>query len=116
MNRLLCAIAVFIAFGAHAEDKPLMHCGPFTIASSDDGFAHINGQRPETQKFTFLGKKDDFSNVKYQWMLPEKSIGRWVGMDYIKRDKKAILNVEVIRKNMDEPRQFWTYDCVKVKG
>jgi hypothetical protein len=54
MNRLLCAIVVFIAFGAHAEDKPLMHCGPFTIASSDDGFAHINGQRPETQKFTFL--------------------------------------------------------------
>ncbi|MEA1103257.1 hypothetical protein U8M76_10665, partial [Klebsiella pneumoniae] len=22
---------------------------------------------------------------------------------------------EVIRKNMDEPREFWTYDCRKVK-
>ncbi|MGV1270916.1 hypothetical protein ACVSRK_29500, partial [Klebsiella pneumoniae] len=22
---------------------------------------------------------------------------------------------EVIRKNMDEPREFWTYDCQKVK-
>ncbi|MDA4174346.1 hypothetical protein NY758_19140, partial [Escherichia coli] len=24
-------------------------------------------------------------------------------------------NVEVIRKNMDEPRELWTYDCRKVK-
>jgi len=37
-------------------------------------------------------------------------------LDYIKRDGKAILNVEVVRVNMDEPRQFWTYDCERVKG
>jgi hypothetical protein len=78
MNRLLCAIVVFIAFGAHAEDKPLMHCGPFTIASSDDGFAHINGQRPETQKFTFLGKKDDFLMLSINGCFPKKhrALGR----------------------------------------
>jgi len=28
---------------------------------------------------------------------------------------KAILNVEATRANMDEPRQFWTYDCVRLK-
>ncbi|EDZ15097.1 conserved hypothetical protein [Salmonella enterica subsp. enterica serovar 4 [Salmonella enterica subsp. enterica serovar 4 [Salmonella enterica subsp. enterica serovar 4,[5],12:i:- str. CVM23701] len=76
---------------------------------------HINGQKPETQKMTFLKQKDDFDNVMMQWMLPDPSTGRWLGMDYIKRNKKAILNVEVIRKNMDEPREFWTYDCRKVK-
>ncbi|MEN8580887.1 hypothetical protein QML41_27985, partial [Klebsiella pneumoniae] len=38
-----------------------------------------------------------------------------LGLDYVKRNNKAILNVEVIRKNMDEPREFWTYDCRKVK-
>lgn len=91
-----------------------MQCGPFAISSSDDGYAHINGQRPESQKFTFLGQKDDYSKVKYQWMLPDPTVGRWLGLDYLKRDGKAILNVEVIRKNMDEPRRFWTYDCRKV--
>ncbi|PRI21535.1 hypothetical protein [Pectobacterium versatile] len=90
-------------------------CGPFNLRSSDDGFMHINGQRPETQKATFLKEKDDYSNIKIQWMLLDAKAGRWLGLDYIKRDKKAILNVEVIRRNMDEPRRFWSYDCKKVK-
>lgn len=90
-------------------------CGPFFIdLTPQDGWARINDSKPETQKITPLPGNVDGNNVMMQWMLPEKSIGRWVGMDYIKRDKKAILNVEVIRKNMDEPRQFWTYDCKKV--
>nr|WP_241603849.1 hypothetical protein [Rosenbergiella nectarea] len=92
-----------------------MNCGPFLISSSNDGFAHINHTRPKSQKITFLKAADDFNNIKYQWMLPDPKIGRWLGLDYIKRDGKAILNVEVVRMNMDEPRQFWTYDCQRVK-
>ncbi|MDF7787837.1 hypothetical protein P4910_20470 [Pantoea stewartii] len=92
-------------------------CGPFYLGTSvnDDGWSRINGQKPETQKMTFLKQKDDFDNVMMQWMLPDASVGRWLGLDYVKRNGKAILNVEVIRKNMDEPRQFWTYDCKRVK-
>ncbi|PWI77285.1 hypothetical protein DEO48_25325 [Enterobacter sp. CGMCC 5087] len=90
-------------------------CGPFTLSPSSDGFMHINGQRPESQKITFLKEKDDFHNVKIQWMLPDQETGRYLGMDFIKRDGKAILNVEAIRMNMDEPRVFGTYDCVKAK-
>ncbi|WP_283788725.1 hypothetical protein [Pantoea stewartii] len=107
--------ALLMAASFSALSEPIMQCGPFDISSSDDGFAHINGQRPETQKFTFLKAKDNYSNVKYQWMLPDPNVGRWLGLDYVKRNGKAILNVEVIRKNMDEPRQLWTYDCKRVK-
>ncbi|WP_210502202.1 hypothetical protein [Pantoea ananatis] len=92
-----------------------MQCGPFSLADGHDGLMHINGQAPETQKMTFLKQKDDFDNVMMQWMLPDANVGRWLGIDYVKRNGKAILNVEVIRKNMDEPRQFWTYDCKRVK-
>ncbi|MBS0893950.1 hypothetical protein JK211_07870 [Tatumella sp. JGM130] len=92
-----------------------MTCGPFLISSSDDGFAHINHMRPQSQKITFLKADGDYRNIKYQWMLPDQQIGHWLGMDYIKRDGKAILNVEVIRTNMDAPRQYWTYDCERVK-
>lgn len=106
---IIFSTALFYSFGAFAATQ----CGPFLLKGESDGLMHINGQAPQTQKMTFLKQKDDFDNVMMQWIFPEKSIGRWVGMDYIKRDKKAILNVEVIRKNMDEPRQFWTYDCKK---
>ncbi len=92
-----------------------MQCGPFKLEAANDGLMHINGQAPETQKMTFLKQKDDFDNVMMQWMLPDPNTGRWLGLDYVKRNNKAILNVEVIRKNMDEPREFWTYDCQKVK-
>lgn len=117
MNKLIMLAILMISAGALADDtaKPLMKCGPFTLSSSHDGFMHINNVRPETQKFTFLKAKDDYANVMYQWMLPDANVGRWLGLDYIKRNKKAILNVEVVRVNMDEPRQFWTYDCVKIK-
>jgi hypothetical protein len=87
----------------------------FFLKGESDGLMHINGQAPETQKMTFLKQKDDFDNVMMQWMLPDANTGRWLGLDYVKRNGKAILNVEVIRKNMDEPREFWTYDCQKVK-
>ncbi|HAK33504.1 MAG TPA: hypothetical protein DCM44_00740 [Pantoea sp.] len=103
-----------ISVGAVADSKPLMKCGPFVISSSDDGFAHINNARPESQKVTFLGKKDDYSNIQYQWVVQRADAPGWLGMDYIKRDGKAILNVEAIRSNMDQPRVFGTYDCKKV--
>jgi len=90
-------------------------CGPFHIEAAHDGFMHINGQKPETQKMTFLKQKDDFNNVMMQWMLPDPKVGRYLGIDYVKRDNKAILNVEVVRTNMNQPREFWSYDCVKVK-
>lgn len=107
-------LAAILAFPLLVSAKG-MQCGPFRLEAADDGFMHINGQAPETQKMTFLKQKDDFDNVMMQWMIPSPETGRWLGMDYVRRNGKPILNVEVIRKNMDEPREFWTYDCQKVK-
>lgn len=91
-------------------------CGPFLIsAGPDDGFMRINGIKPVSQKVTFLKQKDDYDNIKMQWMLPRNDYPGFYGMDYIKSNGKAILNVEAVRSNMDEPRLFGTYDCVKVK-
>lgn len=98
-----------------SSEKPLMQCGPFLISSSDDGFAHINHTRPETQKFTFLREKDDYSNLEYQWMVPTNTPGHWYGMDYVKRNGKAILNVQIVQANMNAPRVYGSYDCQKIK-
>lgn len=110
MKKLLFLLPfIFIGFSAMADTS----CGPFTINwKASDGFARVNGNKPESQKISFFKENNDYNNVKIQWMLAGN--GRWLGMDFVATNGKPILNVEVIRKNMDEPRQFWTYDCRKI--
>lgn len=109
------SVLTFAAIANDDQPRPLMQCGPFTLSSSNDGFMHINNVRPETQKFRFLGEQGDYKNLSYQWMVQRGDAPGWYGMDYIKRNGKAILNVEAIRSNMDQPRVFGTYDCRKIK-
>lgn len=92
-------------------------CGPFFLGTSqaNDGLARINGAKPLSQKVTFLKKKEDYNNIMFQWMVEDAKTGRLLGIEYVKRDGKAILNAEAVRNNMDAPRVFGTYDCVKVK-
>ncbi|HHG9944817.1 TPA: hypothetical protein ACPZLH_000703 [Yersinia enterocolitica] len=93
-----------------------VRCGDFTLTSSNDGFMHINGARPETQKFTFLKGNGDYENIKYEWMVKTDQPGKWIGMEYIKRGgNKRFLNIQLAQASMDAPRQYATYDCVKIK-
>lgn len=102
---------------AMGDGQPYMQCGTFIFSTSPthDGWARINGIKPTSQKVTFLKAQDDYDNIKMQWLVPRDDYPGWYGLDYIKRNGKAILNVEAIRSNMDQPRLFGTYDCVKVK-
>jgi len=100
-----------VPIGAIADSQ----CGDFKVHWADDGLARINGAKPETQKITFLGKQGDYNNVKFEWTLATDQPGRWVGMEFIGRDGKAILNAQWLQASMNAPRQYATYDCVKVK-
>lgn len=114
MKRLIVAISMcFIASAAMAGVKT--KCGIFVLEPHSDGWMYINGVRADTQKITFLKEKDDYRNLQMQWMVPRSDYPGWYGMDYIKRNGKAILNVEAIRSNMDQPRVIGSFDCVKVK-
>ena len=114
LRKSFAIVSAMLVLCSFATDAALQ-CGDFYLKADSNGMTRINGQEPETQKITFLKADQDYDNVKIQWMLPSKEVGRWVGMDYVRHDGKPILNVEVIRMNMDEPRQFWTYDCQRVK-
>lgn len=98
---------------AHADSQ----CGPFYLGTSplNDGWARINGAKPESQKITFLKQKEDHDNIKMEWRMATDQPGRWVGLEYIKRNGKAILNAQWLQPSMNAPRQYATYDCVKVK-
>lgn len=92
-----------------------MQCGPFYLKANQDGWIYVNGERPETQKITFLKHKDDYDNVKFQWLVKNTKAPGMLGMDHIYHDGKAILNVEVIRTSMNQTRIFGTYDCESTK-
>ena len=111
------SVCLLFALGAAIPSASFgaLQCGDFYLKANNEGLTLINGRKTETQKITFLKKQDDYDNVMIQWMIPSPESGRWLGMDYIRRNGKPILNVEVVRKNLDEPREFWTYDCRKVK-
>jgi hypothetical protein len=90
-------------------------CGPFVIdLSPSDGWARINGAKPESQKIIPLGA-GGLESIKMEWTVATNQPGRWVGLEYIKRNGKAILNAQWLQANMDAPRQYASYDCVKVK-
>lgn len=109
---LVIGLALLIPLCAGADTI----CGPFHINwKAKDGFARVNGDRPDTQKISFLKDDGDYGNVTIQWMIPDEKLGRWLGMDFVARNGKPILNVEVVRTNMSQPREFWTYDCVRTK-
>lgn len=109
------ASIIFFYLVTPMSSEAALQCGNFYLKADSTGLTHINGQPAETQKITFLKAANDYDNVKIQWMLPSKSAGRWLGLDYVRQNGKPILNVEVVRMNMDASRQFWTYDCKRVK-
>lgn len=90
-------------------------CGPYRLTSGSEGLMLINGVKPETQKMSFLKAKEDYQNMKAEWTVATDQPGRWVGLEYIKRDGKAILNAQWLQASMNAPRQYATYDCMKVK-
>jgi len=91
-----------------------LQCGPFLLDSSRGNVALINGLTPKTQKVTLLTGADNFNRVMVEWMVERSDYPGFYGLEYIKRNGKAILNVEPIRRNMDQRRALGSFDCLKI--
>jgi hypothetical protein len=61
MRKLSLILGLIIISSSAIADTS---CGPFNNWKNSDGFARINGQRPESQKVSFFKAKDDYDNVK----------------------------------------------------
>lgn len=119
MNRVAKVDFDRVNASTHAEKLGVDYktvCGPFTIdLSPDDGWSRINGAKPESQKIRRIGPGKGVENVKMEWRVATNQPGKWLGLEFIKRDGKAFLNAQLLQASMDAPRQYATYDCVKVK-
>jgi hypothetical protein len=115
---LIISFSLLTSSAAFSAGKPYMRCGDFVFSTSgnNDGFVRINGAKPEFQKIFFLKQEEDYDNIRMVWRMATTQPGLWIGMEYIKRDGKAILNTQQLRASMDAPKIFGTYDCVKIKN
>lgn len=112
MLKILAGAVLMFSFSSFADTQ----CGPYLVTPGpNDGWFRVNGAKPETQKVTFLKQKEDYDNFKVEWTMATSQPGLWVGMEYVRRDGKTFLNTQMLRASMDAPRQYATYDCVKVK-
>ncbi|KFK92007.1 MULTISPECIES: hypothetical protein [unclassified Serratia (in: enterobacteria)] len=108
-------VSIILALMFPVTSIAAFKCGPWVLDTVQSGETTLNGQITNTQKVTFLRQRDDYANMKLDMALAPARDGNMYGFEFIKRDGKAFLNVELLRASMDAPRHFATYDCVKVK-
>lgn len=114
MKKYIFTLAVLLSFHSVSAFSDA-DCGPFALRAAHDGFMHINGVKPDSQKLTFLAEQDDFDNVELQWLVADHRKAQIYAMAYIKRRGEAHLNVQVLRNGEDGRHHIRSYDCVKVK-
>ncbi|EOV6173561.1 MULTISPECIES: hypothetical protein [Klebsiella pneumoniae complex] len=91
-------------------------CGGFRLHAASDGWTRVNGEKVNTQKITFLKREGDWDNIKTDMTLMPARDGNMYGYEFIKQNGKAFLNVELIRRVMEEPRIIGSFDCKRVQG
>jgi hypothetical protein len=63
-----------------------------------------------------LGKSGDYANMKMDMGLMPARDGNNYGFEFVKRDGKAFLNVQLLQNSMDAPKIIGSFPCKKVSG
>ncbi|MBX4508220.1 hypothetical protein CF032_16250 [Klebsiella oxytoca] len=107
MKRFCLVLAMLVTAPAVAT----IQCGNYTMTG--DGMTVINGETVTSQKVKFLGKDGDYSNMKMEMGLMPARDGNNYGFEFVKRNGKAFLNVQLLQNSMDAPKLIGSYPCHK---
>ncbi|HBD5043079.1 TPA: hypothetical protein KKK68_003951 [Escherichia coli] len=108
MKRLCLALVMMVTAPAMAA----IQCGNYTMTG--DGMTVINGETVTSQKIKFLGKDGDYSNIKMDMVLMPSRDGNNYGFEFVKRNGKAFLNVQLLQNSMDAPKIIGSFPCKKI--
>ncbi|XBS69903.1 hypothetical protein ABK905_00495 [Acerihabitans sp. KWT182] len=89
-------------------------CGAFNFTINENGKGIINGDMVTSQKVTFLKSSGDWNQIKLDMTLMPARDGNMYGYEFIKRNGRAFMNVELIRTNMEQQRIIGSFDCKRV--
>lgn len=106
----VCAGVLFFSVGANAG----FQCGGWKLTGDDDGWVRVNSEKVTTQKVHELGAKGDGANTKWDMTMMPASDGNNYGFQFIKRDGKSWLNVQLLQASMDAPKIIGSFPCKKV--
>lgn len=104
---LLVSLPSFAAF----------QCGGYKMTLSDaEGIVRINGELVTSQKVKYLGAPADESKSVWSMGLMPARDGNNYGFEFVKRNGKAFLNVQLLQNSMDAPRIIGSFPCKKISG
>ncbi len=89
-------------------------CGGYRLSVDNRGYAFINREETTSQKIRFLGQDGDYTNMAMAMGLMPASDGNNYGFEFVKRNGKAFLNVQLLQADMDAPPIIGSYPCKKV--
>ncbi|MGP2413862.1 hypothetical protein ACTUSQ_06815 [Pantoea ananatis] len=113
MRKFLLVAGLMFATSSYAA----FQCGGFRLTLNDaEGRIRVNGELVTSQKVKYLGAQGDEANTKWDMGLMPASDGNNYGFQFIKRDGKSWLNVQLLQASMDAPRVIGSFPCVKVDG
>ncbi|WHQ16361.1 hypothetical protein MQ089_10525 [Edwardsiella anguillarum] len=92
-------------------------CGGYKMTLSDaEGLVRINGELVTSQKVKYLGAQGDEANTRWDMGLMPSRDGNNYGFQFIKRDGKSFLNVQLLQNSMDAPKIIGSFPCKKIEG
>ena len=108
MKRVVAFLSLFAALPSIAS----IQCGGYRLTG--DGMTLINGEMVTSQKIKYLGAPGDDTQMRMDMGLMPAKDGNNYGFQFIKRDGKAFLNVQLLQNSMDAPRIIGSFPCKKV--
>lgn len=105
---ILAVVALSVALPTFAA----IQCGGYRLTG--DGMTVINGETVTSQKITYLGAKGDDTKMKMDMGLMPARDGNMYGFEFIKRNGKAFLNVQLLQNNRNATTVIGSFPCEKV--
>lgn len=84
--------------------------------SDAEGIVRINGELVTSQKVKYLGEQGDESKAVWNMGLMPARDGNNYGFEFVKRNGKSFLNVQLLQNSMDAPKIIGSFPCKKVAG
>ncbi|MGC4125011.1 hypothetical protein [Enterobacter sp.] len=113
MGKYSLLIGLFFSLPSFAA----FQCGGYKMTLTDsEGLVRINGELVTSQKVRYLGAQGDESNTVWNMGLMPASDGNNYGFEFVKRDGKSFLNVQLLQNSMDAPVIIGSFPCKKVAG
>lgn len=113
MKKIFLMLGIFISTQSFAA----IQCGGYKLTINDsEGLVRVNGEKVTSQKVKYLGAQGDEANTRWDMGLMPSRDGNNYGFQFIKRDGKSFLNVQLLQNSMDAPRVIGSFPCKKVPG